>query len=371
MKTVLFVTDSLAIGGAEAQLFLLVKYLPKEWKPVIFSLSVGPYSSQYSNLGIKIVIAERKSRYNLIAPKQALAKTIFEIKPNLIHSWSWMTAVLVYLTCVKKNIPHVAGTIRLGGLPGRRKILTKLAARLGDIAVANSLAGLKAWGLSEDSGKVIHNGFDWSKLDYSLSQFKYPKDKSNFIVTMIASFAERKDWRAFVDVAKYLSSSNPKIRFYGYGNGPLRNETMEYAQELISNGILFFPGKTDDPISACLSADIGILLSTFGEGISNTLTEFMACSRPVVCTNSGGNPELVIDGEVGFLVNSDNPTKQIAEKILWFYNNPKKTILMGKKAKDRIVKDFSTQKMVDSYIDIYNSLLSSSDTPESHQMDSK
>lgn len=120
---------------------------------------------------------------------------------------------------------------------------------------------------------------------------------------------------------------------------------------------MFLPGRIRDPISECMKANLGILLSTQGEGISNSIMEYMACGLPVICSNEGGSSELVVDKITGFLVDPQNDPKEIAEIILWLKNNPIKAKTIGLAGKERIFSQFSTQKMVQDYVLLYNKAL--------------
>jgi glycosyltransferase involved in cell wall biosynthesis len=357
MNKVLFVGPT-KHGGAETQLLLLAKNLPEGWYPVVFSLTSGPLHKRFTEAGIEVRVVERKFRFDAFRPVIELRKYINKIKPSVVHSWDWMSAIASSVALVGKQIPHVAGVIRRGTLPKERRVFVKYSARLGNIAVANSQAGLTAWGLSPDRGRVVYNGFDWDRI-HAYRNNKESDRQGGFNVTMIASFSDKKDWKSFIDTAKLLSQRKcgHDIFFQGWGDGPMRNDLLTYGKRLIKNGSLILPGKSNTPIKACMESNVGILLSTQGEGISNSIMEFMACGRPVICTRSSGNRELVIDGETGFFVDPDNPPEQIAEKIVWLRNNPEKAETMGKAGENRIRTHFSTEKMVDGFIKIYKSLI--------------
>lgn len=356
-NTVVFAIDSLNIGGAEKQLLLLVKNLPEEWHPVVLALSSGSLHESFTRIGIEVKVIERNYRFDALGPICGFTKIIRQLNPVLVHSWSWMSTIAVALAVIGTGIPHISGGIRLGGLPRRKRLLLKYSARLGNIAIANSNAGLRAWGIPESKGKVIYNGFDLNHLKIFPDYQQVKSDR--FSVTMIASMADRKDWNQFINTARYFTEKYPeaKVIFNGYGNGPQRSELIIKAKDLIEKGIIRFPGQTSDPIKECYKSDVGILLSTFGEGISNSIMEFMACGKPVICSCSGGNPELVVNGITGFLVQPENPPEQIAKKILWLKSNTAKSRTMGLAGKERIKKHFSTEQMVETYLKIYQEAL--------------
>jgi glycosyltransferase involved in cell wall biosynthesis len=80
--------------------------------------------------------------------------------------------------------------------------------------------------------------------------------------------------------------------------------------------------------------------------------EYMAAELPVIATNAGGTPELVKDNISGFLVPTFDENV-VAEKILYLFHNQNKAKEMGKAGRKIIEKDFSQEKMVNSYKRLY------------------
>lgn len=355
-KIILF-ADSLSPGGAERQLLLLVKNLPDEWEPIVISLTSGPLFEEYSDAGIQIHIAKRKFRFDAFSPIKKIYSLLRMIEPDIVHSWGWMSTIASSICLIGTGIPHISSIIRMGQLPERRRYMSKICSMLGDVTIANSMAGMKSWNISSLHGRVIYNGFDRDRLkDYkSVNQ----NMTDFFHIIMIATMSKLKDWEKYIDTAKYITKHHydREIVFIGNGDGPMREGILEDAEDLVNIGRMRLPGRISDPIGACFNVNIGVLLSPYGEGISNSIMEYMACGLPVICTRSGGNPELVIEGVTGFLVDSNNPPEQIAEKILWLQDNPDKAKEMGKAGKERILKQFSTEKMVEAYLSIYHEAL--------------
>jgi glycosyltransferase involved in cell wall biosynthesis len=98
------------------------------------------------------------------------------------------------------------------------------------------------------------------------------------------------------------------------------------------------------------------VLSTFTEGISNSILEYMAAGKPVVATDGGGTSEIVKEGETGFLVHAAKPA-ELAEKIEQLLNNEELRAKMGESGKERIKKKFSIDSMIDKYIFQYTKLV--------------
>jgi hypothetical protein len=68
MSTVLFITDSLNIGGVERQLLLLAGNLPDDWMPIIISLCKGPLIEVAQKSGIHTIFVERKNKFDALGP---------------------------------------------------------------------------------------------------------------------------------------------------------------------------------------------------------------------------------------------------------------------------------------------------------------
>ena len=101
--------------------------------------------------------------------------------------------------------------------------------------------------------------------------------------------------------------------------------------------------------------DIGVL-STFGEGISNALMEFMALGIPVVATDAGGTVELIEHNVSGCLISLSNP-KQLAESIVRLVDNKSERVRLGSHAKATIRSKFGFEEMVDSFYTEYKNIV--------------
>jgi glycosyltransferase involved in cell wall biosynthesis len=115
---------------------------------------------------------------------------------------------------------------------------------------------------------------------------------------------------------------------------------------------VIFTGKVtnvEELINAC---DFGFLL-TYCEGIPNTLMEFMALKKPVIATNGGGTNELVAHNESGFLI-ENNDLDEIVEKTNYLLNNEDIRLQMGENGYQIILKEFSLEKMGESFLKVYN-----------------
>jgi glycosyltransferase involved in cell wall biosynthesis len=96
-------------------------------------------------------------------------------------------------------------------------------------------------------------------------------------------------------------------------------------------------------------------LTSLTEGISNSLLEAMATALPVVVTDTGGNPEVVVTGESGLLFPVGD-FRQLAEKLLLLRAEPVLRWELGQGALRRALTEFSINAMVRRYEEVYESV---------------
>jgi glycosyltransferase involved in cell wall biosynthesis len=355
-KKILFVTDSLSNGGAERQLALLVKYLPDGWDRRIWSLSEGPFRNVIENSNIRLDVCKRSWQFD-ITPAFNLWRITREWSPDIIHAWGWMSALAAVPICKAMRIPLVNGSIRGGRLPPRRSSADTLSLKLSDGVIANSQAGLTAHGISPDKGVVIYNGFDMERL--KLAEQDVDQSTDRFTVIMVGRMTLQKDFISFIQAAYEMNKMGVPAHFMIVGDGSMRPELIKIGKELVNKGYLSFPEVDMEVIPYLKCANVGVLMTNpeyAAEGISNAIMEYMACGLPVICNNLGGNREIVIENETGFIIPSFD-VEQLVEKIIYLYKNPILSKKMGKAGYVRLLSNFSTEKMVENMVSYYKNIL--------------
>jgi len=169
---------------------------------------------------------------------------------------------------------------------------------------------------------------------------------------MVASFSAKKDFKTFIKAAEEVLKRRDDISFLCVGDGLQR----EKLQKLHQNDAIIFLGKRDDVESLVNISDIGVLLSTDGEGISNSLLEFMALGKPVIASNNNGNKELVLHGKTGLILNS-NDAKELADKLMNILSDEKKSKEMGANGEERVKNVFAIDRMVFEFKEVYKNVL--------------
>jgi glycosyltransferase involved in cell wall biosynthesis len=246
----------------------------------------------------------------------------------------------------------------MGMRPYRRSGAQQFAMMWATRVIANSQAGLDAWCIAPGRGRVIYNGFDPARLNLcrAINQF----DARAFTIAMTGRMSLEKNFTMLIDAARVLEhSAHAGWRFVLIGDGPDRARHIYAARDLIARGMVLFPEPCLEVIRVLNDANVGVLLShptLHAEGISNSIMEYMACGLPVVCSDSGGNRELVLDGETGFII-PPRDVNALVEKLTWLKDHPAQAAQMGQAGRERIRAHFSVEQMVEKTIAVYREVL--------------
>ena len=161
--------------------------------------------------------------------------------------------------------------------------------------------------------------------------------------------------RSFVLTRSKSNKYKQQLRLVLVGDGPLEEKIKKYIYDNDLSGFVWLPGQREDIPNILNNLDIFVLPSR-GEGISNTILEAMACSKPIVATNVGGNSELVLQDKTGLLIEKENPTA-MSLALLDYIDNPEKIQKHGMFGRKRVEELFSIDHMIVRYSRLYKSLL--------------
>lgn len=367
---ILFFIDKMTSGGKERRLTELMKYLHKT-AGIDFQLAVMDSEIHYKevfDLGIPIhyLIRSVKKDFSIFKKFYSLCKTY---QPDIVHCWDSMTAVYCYpawkLLHFKLVNGMVVDTPANQSLLNAHYIRSVLSVKIADRVVGNSNAGLKAYRVKKEKSCCIYNGMDLSRFNELKDPSIIKAELSNsigsgdFIVGMVAAFEDRKDYDTLIQAARSLTDSYDDIRFVLVGGGSNYEKIRNQVQG-DDNKKIIFTGKRNHVEEIVQLFDVGILLTNskvHGEGISNSIIEYMALSKPVIATTGGGTNEVVFDGRNGFLVNAGD-VETIIHRIAQLKNDPELRRRMGQTGREMVEQQFEISKMAEKYIHLYRSLLS-------------
>ena len=160
---------------------------------------------------------------------------------------------------------------------------------------------------------------------------------------------------AFVQAVSRAPALRRHMRLVMVGEGPLRAQVLALLANAGVSQLAWLPGERFD-VPEVLRGLHAFALPSQSEGISNAILEAMASGLPVLATNVGGNPELVVHGQTGFLVASVEP-REMAARLVQLASNPEQARQLGQAGRLRVEARFSLQSMVAAYQAIYDNQL--------------
>lgn len=356
---VLYIIDSLTHGGTEKQLVQLIRYLdPEKFRPHLCTLksSEGLYEElEIPKLCLDFVSFGRPA----IVPKvAALAAFIRQHRIKIVETFFQDPFLLGAMVKPFTGVKLIGAFRDLGfwrTAAETRKM--RLAYPFFSGFIANSQAVKEHFvqrdGIRAEKIEVIYNG-----LDLGVFVPKSPEDfgQEKFVIGIVANLNRPvKRVQDFILAAAIIRNEIPSARFVVVGDGHLRGGLEEMAHSLGLNDAITFTGRIENPAEILKNLHVGVITSET-EGLCNAIIEYMACGLPVVATAVGGNPELVVDGENGYLVPSASP-QELADKIVQLARDLRLCREMGERNAAKVQSLFPIAAMVAHQGRFYQSLM--------------
>jgi len=207
--------------------------------------------------------------------------------------------------------------------------------------------------------EVLYNGHDPRKFDVApVAGFReqFGIAPSDPIIGMVANF---NPWKRHVDLVEAFArvrQQHPRAHLVLVGSGA----TAPCVDAVRAHGLesaVHFCGGVADAIPIVKHFTIGVLCSE-SEGLSNAVIEYMGCGKPTVCTDVGGNPEAIADGETGFLVRPFD-TAALADRLRRLLDSDALCARMGRRA-SAAARRFTSRSMADAHMTLYERIATDS-----------
>ncbi len=179
--------------------------------------------------------------------------------------------------------------------------------------------------------------------------------ESATVIGIVANLRPVKDLPLFLRSARIVSDRCPQAAFLVVGHGQQLGELQALAAELGIADRVFFT-KGEGRVIDYLAGMSVACLSSASEGFSNAILEYMATGLPVVATDVGGNRELVLDGDTGFLVRDRTP-EAFARPLIELLENGELRLRMGANGLARCLSNFEMGKTIRDLEDYYSGLV--------------
>jgi glycosyltransferase involved in cell wall biosynthesis len=371
----------LNIGGPAIHTILLTAGLNNErFESMLVTGVEGEYEGNMFDLaaakGVKPIIIPQLKRN--IDPIGGLI-TLFKLyrlmrrqKPHVVHTHTATAGLLGRLAAKLAGVPVILHTFHGHVLRGyfgplRSKALVwieRFLARLSDRIVTVSegqrqeLAGYGVAPLEKIT--VVPLGFELESLLACESHRGELRRELGLadgdkLVGIVARLVPIKNHRLFLQAAQVVVETMPQARFLVVGDGELREELEAYAHDLgLEGGVLFTGWRRDLPR---LYADLDVVaLTSINEGTPVSLIEAMAAGVPVVATAVGSVPDVVVEGETGYLV-KDGDVKGMAKAIIELLRDPEKAKEMGIAGREAVYPRFAAHTLIANVEGLYAELL--------------
>jgi glycosyltransferase involved in cell wall biosynthesis len=373
---ILYVIPRMSIGGAQTHLLEVLRLLNRRrFSPILCCLATDrgdPHDllQRVQELDVPILDARvRDVSYSLIRPHAFLqmarvARRVRDSRIQVVHSYlfhgNWFGTLMARLA----RVPVVIASKRSLDVYSRtgERWACRVVNRLADRVTANSRAVRdhvhQTEGCPLEKIVVIPNGIDLNRVNSRNGTGRTESlnsAPSGPVVGTVGRLSWKKGQVDLLDAAAEVLGRVPKACFLLVGDGPLQGELQSRAKKLGIEDHVRFAGSVEDGAAVLSQMDI-FVLPPHMEGMSNSLLEAMAAGKPVVATNVGGNPEVVVDGKTGLLVPPGNP-KALARAILRLLAAPGLARGLGEAGRVRAESEFTTGAMVARLEGLYDSLL--------------
>jgi sugar transferase (PEP-CTERM/EpsH1 system associated) len=293
-----------------------------------------------------------------------LVRLLHRLRPTVVHTrnWAGYDGLLAARLARVPSIVHGEHGRDISDPDGhnrRRNLLRRMLAPLAHRFTTVS-DDLRRWLIEEigiNAARIlrIYNGVDtvrYAPGDRREARAALGIRTDQLVVGTVGRLDPVKDQAGLLHAFARLRATDAVLVVVG--DGPCREDLHRQAAALELGDRVRFLGARHDVPQVLRALDL-FVLSSVGEGISNTILEAMATGLPVVATRVGGNPELVVDGTTGRLVPRQEP-EALAAAIAGYLENPERRLDHGTQARARAIGAFGLDTMRDAYADLYDHL---------------
>ena len=374
---VTYIVGSLRDGGAERQVLELIRHLDRStFAPSVILMEDAGLErarecvEQCFVMGIPQGGNSRWLRRSLGLAK-AVHKTRMQLRAwesDVVHAILPGPSILGGAAARLAGVPVIIGSrFSLASLyrshGGTVAVADRMAFHMAHLNLGNSAAVtgqmVNLGGCPPQKCHTIYYGVDTRRFQPSLPRSWRAAmgwNEQHIVFGVVANFRACKRHTDFVQAAAIVLQQFPDARFVMVGaDYGLREAVTKQISELGLEQTMCIVDSDPHPEKIFAALDVYVCTSE-SEGFSNVLLEAMACGKPVIATNVGGNPEAVVDGETGLLVACESP-RSVADAAEKLIREPGTRLVMGMLGRQRVEQHFSLERMVRMHERLYLELL--------------
>jgi glycosyltransferase involved in cell wall biosynthesis len=358
---ILFVITGLGVGGAERQVLDLADRFSLQGHQVIVAYMTGEAKLKPMQAGVRIVgFNVDKSVKGLASAYSQLRQLVKSFQPDVVHSHMVHANLLSRLVRLTTRIPRLVCTAHNTNEGGALRMLAyRVTDRLADFSSnvsAEAVAAFEKKGAAPAGRMVaIANGIDTDRYQPNAAAREAtrragglnPEDK---LILAVGRLADAKDYPNLLQAFCRLARTDSLAKLWIAGGGELLPQLQQLAADGdVADRVSFLGVRSDIP-ALFNAADVYVLSSAW-EGLPLVVGEAMASEKVVVATDCGGVKEFL--GDCGFLVPNRNAEKLADAMRDALSLSGEQAAALGARARQRIIKQYSLEKAVDTWTDIY------------------
>ena len=371
--TVVHLTASTFFGGPERQMLGLADALPSSVRTAFVSFPEGdrcaPFLDVVRDRGYDAV-ALKTDFPRLVAVTTELTATLRDLGCEVLLCHGYKANLLGRIAARRVGVPAVA--VSRGWTWQDRRVrlyewLDRRHLRLMDHVVAVSegqAERVRKWcGVPVARTAVIRNSarlgtFSTTEPARDRLLGFFPRDsRVSRVVVAAGRLSPEKGFAVLIDAAVTVLSADREAGVVIFGEGVLRPELEGLVRARGLDGRVVLAGFRDDLDALLAAADV-VTLPSFTEGLPNVALEASAAGVPVVATAVGGTPEVIADGETGYLVPSGRPD-ELAARLLRLLRDEELRTTLGDAGRARMQRLFTFEAQAAAYLDLFARLRSS------------
>ena len=362
--TIGFVIGQLTYGGAERQLYELVRGLDRRrFRPTVYCLSehTAPYGELLTSMGVPLTIVPRRRHFEW-GRIRTLAGLMRRDRVDIVHSFLFQANPYAWLAARLAGRPRLVTSARNCRTIGLvRDWANRVAFRASDAIVCNGGVVrdfiVQRYAAPMKRCVVIHNGVDLERFAPGTS----PAAPQRRLILGVGRLVPQKDFELFLEAAALLVKQHPDAGFAIVGDGPLRAALQRHAAQLGLERAVAYLGERQDVPDLLRAADV-LWLTSQWEGLPNVVLEAGASGTPVVARDAGATREILRDDISGYLVRDRDP-ERFAAHTHELLADPARLRRMGDAARRVVEERFSLRRMVVMTETLYRTLRDGSSRP--------
>ena len=360
--------DDLFPAGAQLVLKLVLRNLdPSVFSSFVYTFRDGEIGDQIRALGIPVTVLakRRKLDFSLVL---GLTRQFRDDGIQLLNAHIFGAITHGYVAALMAGVPHFVATEHNVNdfYPRWRRIVNRLVLPQCQAVVAVSQAaadGVARLGAGTRRVVTIPNGIDLERFAHCRERRSEARERMDvppdaFVIGNVAHLQPQKNQVELVHAVHRLCSEGYDAYLVvvgaDIGDGP---RVRAEAETLGVSGRVILMGKRDD-VPVLLGGMDVFALSSLWEGLPMSLLEAMAAGLPCVCTEAGGIPSVINNGENGLLVPTGDRDGLIGA-IGQVAADPRLGQRMAEAARAAVEERFSDRVMGKAYQDLYLKLLES------------